>query len=612
MFLKKERRLSISSSLFYFLTFLPFLNNINSKIDVKYNNEYYYVYLIDNKYIISFQQNFDIEKENFFIFYYYSYPYFFEKNYSTIKDIIKKNINNNKLNLTDEYKQKIKQLLNSNSLYNKSLLLQISMNLYSNMKNNNIKFYNENEYKKIYKHINNQFKNSQLFMKNYELFIRQNFILTKNSLKERIILKKIKKIEKQNIPILKKYLSLHPLIANYLYSKQMIFYNSMEYNLFSLLKLDQYQNSFISKINYKVNKEYDYPLALHLYNYFIKFNKNILIQIIFVLFLFIASIIILKTAKHKYLKYIAIILLIIDFILIIIIRNNTISFISLINKKLETPRKFIIKKTTTLKTDENKKITHQRANKNILILGIGGSSHKDRKTNIPLGPYLTDVIIIANIIPDDSIVNLISIPRDLYIKNQKINSIYKKEGIKTLKQYLNQITGIKISNYFIIDFIEFKELIDIIGGITINLNKTFSDYDWLYLQKGTNHLYGDNCLKYIRSRRTTSDFSRSKRQHLIIKKIIAKLKNKEFIIKNFFPLLDIYKKTITDLNISDLWDLYNISNRIKYINSIILSTKNCLISEYDEELGYILYPKNYRYDAIKNYINQKTKIHPRP
>ena len=132
---------------------------------------------------------------------------------------------------------------------------------------------------------------------------------------------------------------------------------------------------------------------------------------------------------------------------------------------------------------------------NILLLGYGGAGHD--------GSLLTDSMIVVNINTEISKVNLISIPRDLWLAiptdwnsttNNKINEAYSIGGNDT--KYANKksefrgdagrgnlakyVTGLVIGmpiNYFIaVDFNGFAKAIDLLGGIEVDVPNTFDDY----------------------------------------------------------------------------------------------------------------------------------------
>jgi len=131
---------------------------------------------------------------------------------------------------------------------------------------------------------------------------------------------------------------------------------------------------------------------------------------------------------------------------------------------------------------------------NVLLLGYGGKGHD--------GGSLTDSITLANIKPDKKTVNLISIPRDLYVaipidwdnrKSFKINAAYaiggdertypnKKpefrgaEGRGNLaKKIIGEVTGLYVDYFVAINFTKYKEVIDLIGGLEVINPYPFED-----------------------------------------------------------------------------------------------------------------------------------------
>lgn len=176
---------------------------------------------------------------------------------------------------------------------------------------------------------------------------------------------------------------------------------------------------------------------------------------------------------------------------------------------------------------------------NVLLLGMRGQ-------NIPGGGLLADTIMIVSIKPDENKVALISIPRDLYVKvpgtesRAKINAVYaygeengKQQGISQMKKIVSEVTGLNIHYAAVLNFIGFKQLVDVIGGIDVTLDAPFYESTQFvkgnecggqfYLPKGENHLNGETALCYVRSRENTSDFDRAKRQQVVLKSLKDKL-----------------------------------------------------------------------------------------
>lgn len=175
---------------------------------------------------------------------------------------------------------------------------------------------------------------------------------------------------------------------------------------------------------------------------------------------------------------------------------------------------------------------------NILMLGTGNPEHD--------GADLTDTIILASIDQKNKLVPMLSIPRDYYVDvpdlggGMKINGVYEAgkykfnslKGIEYLLTEIENLTGMKIHYFVRIDFNGFKDIVDALGGVDIYVDEAIHDpyypldgtilYETFNLAAGQQTLDGDTALKYARSRKTTSDFDRSKRQQ----KLLFAIKNK--------------------------------------------------------------------------------------
>jgi LCP family protein required for cell wall assembly len=180
---------------------------------------------------------------------------------------------------------------------------------------------------------------------------------------------------------------------------------------------------------------------------------------------------------------------------------------------------------------------------NILLLGIGGPGHD--------GANLTDTILLASIDPITDRTALISIPRDLWVRipgdgYQKINAAYadavndsnaktqvgqEEDGINQLDKTLKPVLdGVPIHYHVLLDFPAFKQMVDALGGVTVNVPETLYDptIAWenhnnpVIAKKGLQTFNGDQALLYARSRETSSDFARGERQRLLISAIKQK------------------------------------------------------------------------------------------
>ncbi len=116
----------------------------------------------------------------------------------------------------------------------------------------------------------------------------------------------------------------------------------------------------------------------------------------------------------------------------------------------------------------------------------------------------TDTIMVLHL--EGSGAQLVSVPRDLWVTDPatgqkgRINSTFAA-GPANLVTAVEQL-GIPVDHYLEINFVSFAELVDAVGGITIDFpHPAKDDHSGLYVdQAGRNHLDGSQALAYVRSR----------------------------------------------------------------------------------------------------------------
>lgn len=213
---------------------------------------------------------------------------------------------------------------------------------------------------------------------------------------------------------------------------------------------------------------------------------------------------------------------------------------------------------------------------NILLVGTGGEGHD--------GANLTDTIMVASIDYENKVVPMLSIPRDFYImdRQQRINSVYDYEvriqgenhedGIKTLRDTIEEITDIEIQYYAKVDFNGFVKIVDALGGVDLYVENAIYDpyypkgetiyFETFSIDEGWQTLDGDTALKYARSRKTTSDFDRAKRQQQLLFALKEKALSLE-ILTDTGKIGDIYNSVDdsieTDLSLAEIIELGNIA-----------------------------------------------------
>jgi len=300
---------------------------------------------------------------------------------------------------------------------------------------------------------------------------------------------------------------------------------------------------------------------------------------------------------------------------------------------------------------------------NIALLGMRGE-------NIAGGGLLADTIMVASIKPKEGKVSLISVPRDLQVtvpeteSKQKINYVYfageqkdKGQGLEYMQTILSDILGIPVHYAISINFKGFEQLIDAVGGVEITLDQPFEELMQFnetkvcdganggvftvptgkyqvktnkYGQKiytnyplcanpnvecggefklpaGKQTLNGEKALCYVRSRVTSSDFERAKRQQIVLKLLREKLLSAgtltsyDSINKIFNALGDNVRSTMEVWEMKRFFEIYNQMPGFQVYQRVLENSEEGFLynpTDAPKEYGYILRPIGNNYDKI--------------
>lgn len=164
--------------------------------------------------------------------------------------------------------------------------------------------------------------------------------------------------------------------------------------------------------------------------------------------------------------------------------------------------------------------------------------------------FLTDTMLLVSLDPRTNQVSMLSLPRDLFVEVpgyglQRINTAYSfgeyegSGGGPTLAMRTVQYNfGIPVNDYLLVDFNAFIRIIDEIGGIDVYVPNAIYDpeypdmnygYDPFSISAGWQHLDGATALKYARSRHTSDDIDRARRQQDVIDAIREKVVARDMI-----------------------------------------------------------------------------------
>lgn len=218
---------------------------------------------------------------------------------------------------------------------------------------------------------------------------------------------------------------------------------------------------------------------------------------------------------------------------------------------------------------------------NILLLGI------DRRPRDSWA-RLTDTIIVVTVDPANKTAGMLSIPRDLQIPipgngEDRINTAngkgetqgYPGGGPALLERTIESNFGVHINYYIMLDFEGFRKMVDTLGGIDVNVTKALHDtkypdplpedpyhYTTIDFQPGLQHMDGTRALEYVRSRMSTTDFDRAKRQQEVLIAIREKALNLSLITKLPSLLATMMDSIKTDMAVGDMMQLASLAPQI--------------------------------------------------
>jgi LCP family protein required for cell wall assembly len=175
----------------------------------------------------------------------------------------------------------------------------------------------------------------------------------------------------------------------------------------------------------------------------------------------------------------------------------------------------------------------------ILIMGLDSRAGEGMMSR-------TDSILLMGIDPAHLRVSLLSIPRDTFIEvpgygSQRINTINllgeqeaSGRGVTLLADSLQQSFGVRPERYIRLDFAAFTELVDAVGGIAVDVDRTIVDDAYptedggvisIRFDSGVQYLDGERALQYARTRHADDDYHRGERQQQVVSALVGRLIN---------------------------------------------------------------------------------------
>jgi len=219
----------------------------------------------------------------------------------------------------------------------------------------------------------------------------------------------------------------------------------------------------------------------------------------------------------------------------------------------------------------------QRERVNILLLGVDQRPDEE-------GPWRSDTMIVVTVDPRSMTAGALSIPRDLYVEipgygEQRVNMAhflgdaydYPGGGPALVMKTIEYNLGMPVHYYIRINFQGFREVINYLGGVTIDVEEEIWDYRYpdgqygyttVHIPAGTQQMDGRTALTYARTRHSGTDFDRLRRQQQVLMAIRQKALRLDLIPK--IPALanTMGQMVSTNLQLGEVMTLAQIASQI--------------------------------------------------
>ncbi|NLD50341.1 MAG: LCP family protein [Clostridiaceae bacterium] len=207
------------------------------------------------------------------------------------------------------------------------------------------------------------------------------------------------------------------------------------------------------------------------------------------------------------------------------------------------------------------------SNVNFLVLGLDEEETR------------SDVITLINYKPKTGKMKILSLARDTRVKlngkYMKLNALYGNGGEKLIIEKVEEITGLEIDYYMTLNFKGFREIVDTLGGVEINVpfNMNYDDPEQnlhIHLKKGKQTLNGEKAEQFVRYRKGNlkgqgykdGDIGRIKTQQQFIHEFVKQKLKMKYLLKadDIFYILKDNMKTNVEMG--------NIGNFAKIVRGI--------------------------------------------
>lgn len=242
---------------------------------------------------------------------------------------------------------------------------------------------------------------------------------------------------------------------------------------------------------------------------------------------------------------------------------------------------------------------------NVLLLGI--DQREDE-------PARADTIILASLDVKNRDVTLLSIPRDTRVRipgkgiTRKINYSHAAGGIPLTVETVEKFLGLPVHYYVETNFQGFSSMLDVLGGITINVEgRMYKPEEGINLKAGMQKLNGHDALAYVRWRDDgRGDIGRIERQQKFFKALSSQALSFSTVWKIPDLLQELNKHVKTDMKVQKM---LQIANRFKDLDNIEITTYMVPGVPDDVNYGasYWIADEQALQDVLEKIYDQKSK-----
>ncbi|MGQ9531468.1 MAG: LCP family glycopolymer transferase [Desulfotomaculales bacterium] len=208
---------------------------------------------------------------------------------------------------------------------------------------------------------------------------------------------------------------------------------------------------------------------------------------------------------------------------------------------------------------------------NVLLLGIDARRGETKARS--------DSIILASFDPGRHRAALLSIPRDTRVRIpghgwDKINAATIYGGPDMARAVVSDLLGIPVGYHVLTNFAGFKEIVDILGGVTIDVEEDMNYYDpadgqVINLRKGVQHLNGEKALQYVRYRGDPlGDITRTQRQQKFLVALAREMLQPGTILKLPRLIPQLRENVDTNLGLSEMLALVRLAQDLENVDLV--------------------------------------------